>query len=141
MIDTLADQIEAMRALLQNDNAAPAETIQPRGEVAMMKLTDQLEALRVKLADEHANSITLLDTLDARMKANDATVMRRLATILNDDAQRKGEIFELAHRVAARIGSIPSPRIERPTPIQAEPQRQVSQQQPQPLHPVAANAR
>lgn len=134
---TLADQIEAMRASL-NDNAATASPVQPGDEVAMMKLTDQLEAMRVRLADEHANSVTLIETLDARMKANDVALMRRLAEVLDDDAVRKGSIHELLQRVAARIGSVPSPRLERPTPMQqTDAPRQVEQQPARPMQPVA----
>lgn len=75
----------------------------------MTRLADQIEALRVKMLDEHGEAMRLLDGLDKRLFANDADIMRRLESILSEGERRKGDIVRAMQTLAARIGCLPPP--------------------------------
>ncbi len=72
-----------------------------------MKFSDQIEALRARMVDEHAEAMRLIEGLDKRLLANDGEVMRALESMLIADAQRKADIVAALQTLAARIGFLP----------------------------------
>lgn len=72
-----------------------------------MKLTDYLEQLRSKMHDDHLEKLRLLDTVGARLFANDCEVMRKLEEIEQGQARRASDMRLLAERIVSRLAHIP----------------------------------
>lgn len=89
----------------------------------MTTLTQQIEALRVRMADTHGDEMYLVTRLAAEIAQRDAEMIREVEAVLLAHEQRRTDIVRALHTLAARIGHLP-PAVM-PAPLY--------QQQPEPV--------
>lgn len=73
----------------------------------MTTLSQQIEALRTRMADTHGDEMTLVTRLAAEIAQRDAEMMREVEAILLAHEQRRADIVRALTTLAARIGHVP----------------------------------
>lgn len=73
----------------------------------MTTLAQQIEALRIRMADTHGDEIYLVTRLAAEVAERDAEMMREVEAILLAHEQRRADIVRALTTLAARIGHVP----------------------------------
>lgn len=73
-----------------------------------MKLSDQIDALRLQMLAEQQSLLSKVSDLDKLVLENDAAVMRALNGIIEGQGRRASDIHRAMKTIQARIGHIPS---------------------------------
>ena len=73
----------------------------------MATFAEQIEALRVRLFDSHADELHLATRLKVEIAERDAELMREIMAILEAHDNRRRELGRALHILAERIGDVP----------------------------------
>jgi hypothetical protein len=73
----------------------------------MPTLAEQIEALRVRLFDSHANELHLATRLKVEIAERDAELLREITATLEVHDHRRRDIARALHILAQRIGHLP----------------------------------
>lgn len=74
-----------------------------------MKLSEQIDAMRARMVEEHEFSLNQLEHLEMRMLTGDAEIMRKIERIKSLQTRNATDIVRGLLTIANRVGYLPAP--------------------------------